>query len=107
MKSWFTTIVMVLGFLLCTGCSMLSSITPEQVAEKVRGICGIEAALADLAALISKDPAIKTIDGYAKLVCQAYVSHSQVQATRPGAEAAAASAGVLTVEGVPIHYKKA
>lgn len=105
MKSWFTTMVVVLGFLLCTGCSTSSPPSADAVAAAIKNICGIIVTVADVAALITKDPNVKTVDGYANMVCSAFNQHAQAQAARPGAEPA--RTGVLNVDGVPIHYQKA
>lgn len=86
--------IVLLAFLLsaCAG----SAVTPESVVAAITKECGIVVTLADIAALITKDPNLAGVAGYAKLVCDAL--HQQTAPT------ATAAGGVVVVDGIPLHY---
>ena len=99
MRSAIQTVTLVLALML-SGCTSTGTITPESVASAIEKGCGIVVTLADIAVLITKDPAVNSVDGFAKMVCDAL--HQQQAAG--AAPKAGTQSGVLNVNGVPVHY---
>ena len=87
-----------LGLLLAS-CTATDSITPESVKAEIQKDCGIITTVADIAALITANPAIGSASAFAKLVCGAFASQKSA-----GSGDARRGGGVLDVGGVPIHY---
>ncbi len=96
---WFSITLLGLGLLL-GGCDALGKITPESIVAEIQKDCGIVVPLADVAALVTANPAVAGVAGFAKMVCDAF--HAQhAPASR---RADAPRGGVLNINGVDVHY---
>jgi hypothetical protein len=92
-------IVPLLALGLLAGCDAAGKITPESVIAEIKKDCGIVTSVADIASLITHEPTIVTAAGFANLVCENFKSQ-QPKGAAPGAELS----GVLSVNGVAVHY---
>lgn len=95
-------IVMLLGFfLILAGCdSITGKITPESVVAEIQKDCGIVTTVADIAALITANPAVASVAVLAQKVCDAFKAQkAQLQTNQRGA-----ASGVVVVDNVDIHF---
>lgn len=90
-------LLLMLGLL--AGCDAAGKITPESVIAEIKKDCGIVVSVADIASLITHEPAVVTAAGFANLVCENFKSQ-QPKGAAPGAPVS----GVLSINGVEVHY---
>ena len=93
------TLLLVTALLL-SACSSTGTVTADSVAAWVKANCGIVVTIADIAALISKDPNVASAAALGAQVCAAF--NAQTHSPTP----AEAVSGVVVVNGVPIHYTR-
>lgn len=87
--------------LLAPACDQTTGkVTPDAVVAAITGNCGIVVTIADVAALLAKEPITTTVAAVSKMVCDAF---NQKKATLPTGPAAPKS-GVLNVNGVDLNY---
>ncbi len=91
------TILTILLALFLNSCTSIGTVTPESVVAEIQKDCGIVTTVADIAALITSQPALVTVAAFAEEVCGAFKS----QAATPTASGAG---GSFVVNGVTIHY---
>ena len=90
-------VVPLLALGLLAGCDAAGKITAESVIAEIKKDCGIVTSVADIASLITHEPTIVTAAGIANLVCENFKSQKSSWPTAP-------ISGVLSVNGVAVHY---
>ena len=90
-------VVPLLALGLLAGCDAAGKITAESVIAEIKKDCGIVTSVADIASLITHEPTIVTAAGFANLVCENFKSQKSAGPTAP-------ISGVLSVNGVAVHY---
>jgi len=84
------------------GCDAFGKITPESVAAEIAKSCGIVVTIADIAAVLTADPAAISAAALAKKVCDAF--NAQKAEGKFSAGPGGAVAGVVVVDGKPVHF---
>ena len=79
----------------CTG----TTISGAAVIAAVQQACGIIVPIADIAALVSANPALNSVDAVANAICAAFKAQQAKAAT-----ATQPVSGTLIINGVLIHY---
>ena len=90
-------VIIVALVTMLNACTSTGTITPESVAAEIKKDCGIIVTVVDIAALISSDPAVTTVAGFANMVCNAF----KAQASAPTGSGAG---GIIIVNKIPVHY---
>lgn len=85
------------ALLFLSACTSTGTVTPQSVVDEIKKDCGIIVTVADIAALITSQPALTTIAAFASEVCAAFKAQ-QAAPTGSGA------GGVVVVNNIPIHY---
>jgi len=91
--------LIIAAALFLASCTSTGQITPQSVVDEIKKDCGIVVTLADIAALITAQPQIIDIAGFATEVCNAFKS-------TPATPGASGTSGVIYVNNIPIHYTR-
>ncbi len=90
--------ILLLSFTLFACDAITGKVTPEAIVAEITKDCGIVVTVADIAALITANPALGGVAAFAKAVCDAF--HQQ----RATASGTAPKSGTLNVNGTEVHY---
>jgi hypothetical protein len=85
------------ALLFLSACTSTGTVTPASVVAEIQKDCGIVTTVADIAVLITSQPALVTVAAFAEEVCGAFKAH-------PATPTASGAGGEFIVNGITIHY---
>jgi hypothetical protein len=92
---------LIIAFIvLLAACTSSGQVTPQSVVDWIKANCSAAVQVADIAALITANPAIASAAALGSKVCDAINAQRSANAK----SAAPSAGGTVDVDGVPVHW---